>query len=403
MLALLPFALLVLGGNLQINPSKRVAELEAERNTRVSQTLKEGKGDIAAIDQDIAAKAAADLKDHNPEAVPANQFTAWAKLYHLARKFEQERYLLLRFLKTWPTGQTDFDAKMAYLLASVELNKGDDIHRMYNQVKAPNPQSGSTFASYMGGTFHHYIRDAAGPQAAISALDYAVKQVPFPPFASDELRKSAGWARRQHIDAKASYLVELGKPTEAIKLIDEGMKTLDPDIFRRAELLDARNRYALIGKPIPHLPAINKIGDYSSLTDLKGKVVVLDFTAHWCHACIKSLPSLRRLYDARKKDGLELLGVTTYYGHFGAENSKNRDMPRAEEFGRMPKWMEDQGINWPMVYVDRPTMKAFGIAGIPQVMLIDRKGILRMIDLGFSDAKFKRFEEQVAKYLAEAP
>ena len=97
-----------------------------------------------------------------------------------------------------------------------------------------------------------------------------------------------------------------------------------------------------------------------------------------------------------------MLSVTTYYGHFGAENSQNRDMPQPEEFRRMPKWMEEHGINWPMIYIDRPTMKAFGVAGIPQVMLIDRKGILRMIDLGFSDAKFKRFEEQVTKYLAEA-
>ena len=54
-----------------------------------------------------------------------------------------------------------------------------------------------------------------------------------------------------------------------------------------------------------------------------------------------------------------------------------------------------------MVYTDRATMTAYGVTGIPQIMLLDKQGRIRKIDLGFSEAKMARFKAEIEALLAE--
>src|SRR5947209_4243467 len=46
------------------------------------------------------------------------------------------------------------------------------------------------------------------------------------------------------------------------------------------------------------------------LSDLKGKVVVIDFWATWCSPCVKSVPTLVQLYEKYRARGLEILSIT---------------------------------------------------------------------------------------------
>jgi thiol-disulfide isomerase/thioredoxin len=286
------------------------------------------------------------------------------------------------------------------MMAAVKLNDGDTIYAQLREIKV-TPQNAVSLGSYFGGTFHHYVLNAKGPEACLEIIAGLEAAIPDGPFPSDEVRKSNGWARRQLADAKSVYLAESGRYTEALKAIDAAMAALDDDVYRKKDLLGTRRRYELIGQPAPALTVDRWHGDYRGLEAYRGKVLMLEFTAHWCHACHAALPALRKLYAELRDREFEIVSVTTYYGYFYPDNVQKKDMPRDVEFARMPKMLKEQGVTWPMVYTDRATMTAYGVTGIPHLILLDKKGIIRRVDLGFSDAKMGRFKTLLATLLAE--
>src|SRR5438067_2346421 len=75
---------------------------------------------------------------------------------------------------------------------------------------------------------------------------------------------------------------------------------------------------ALLDKPAPEITGeFGLNGKAVKLSDLKGKVVLVDFWAVWCGPCIATFPHLREWNKEYKDKGLEILGVTSYYEKFG--------------------------------------------------------------------------------------
>ena len=134
--------------------------------------------------------------------------------------------------------------------------------------------------------------------------------------------------------------------------------------------------------------------------DLQGKVVVLDFFATWCGPCVQTLPHMRKFYDEYKTKGVAVLGVTGFQGivvNHGEELAKTPDNDIEAEV--MKKFVAYQKITWPLVFSTRGcTDIKYGVAGIPTLVVIDKKGVVRLVSHPDSQSEIRAM---VDKLLAE--
>jgi thiol-disulfide isomerase/thioredoxin len=157
----------------------------------------------------------------------------------------------------------------------------------------------------------------------------------------------------------------------------------------------------LVGAAATSFTPSKTIGDFKDLSHLKGKVVMLDFFAHWCGPCIASLPSVRSLSDDLKSKGLEVVGVTRFYGYYKTENRSKRDMSPDTELEWMKEFVQEKKINWPVAFVDRAVFESYACSAIPHVVLVDREGKIRKIKVGYVPSEADAFRAEIEKLLDE--
>lgn len=118
-----------------------------------------------------------------------------------------------------------------------------------------------------------------------------------------------------------------------------------------------------IGLPVPAYSALSLSGDSVSLAAQRGKVVLLNVWATWCHPCRDEIPELQAIHEKYAARGLELVGVSV-----DTESADDAIRAFARDF-RMtyPIW-RDPG--------ERVSAQ-FHIVGVPTTFLIDREGVLR--------------------------
>ena len=127
-------------------------------------------------------------------------------------------------------------------------------------------------------------------------------------------------------------------------------------------LPDSANRVE-VGAPVPAYRTVGLDGDSVSLDGHRGKVVLFNIWATWCHPCRDEIPELRELQAKYEGRGLELIGVSV-----DAEGSDDviRSFMRDFEM-EYPVWRDP----------DERVSTQFLVVGVPATFLIDREGILR--------------------------
>ena len=133
----------------------------------------------------------------------------------------------------------------------------------------------------------------------------------------------------------------------------------------------------LLNKPSPGFEYKYYDGKRISLSDLKGKIVILDFWGTWCGPCKESLPALQKMYDKYKNNNdVVFLAVNCSESWKGEERIKN-----------VRKFVENLKYTFPVVIDESGgAYKDFEIDGIPAKFIIDKEGIIRFKDIGFSNA-----------------
>lgn len=115
-------------------------------------------------------------------------------------------------------------------------------------------------------------------------------------------------------------------------------------------------------QPAPDFVAKNLKGQMVKLSDFKGKVLLLNFWATWCGACIEEMASMQNLYSSLKADGVEVLAISI--------DRWNED--------RIQEYVKNNKLTFPVLLdQDQKVRKKYHVMGLPTSYLIDAEGKIR--------------------------
>jgi len=132
----------------------------------------------------------------------------------------------------------------------------------------------------------------------------------------------------------------------------------------------------------PDFTLTNVAGGTLTLSDYKGKVVILDFWDTWCPPCKKEIPGFIELQDKYGDQGLVIIGAA--FGRYGEET--------VAEFAK--EWK----MNYPVVIAGQAVNNSYGgIQSIPTTFVIDTQGRARSRHVGYVDKAV--FEKEILALL----
>jgi peroxiredoxin len=161
---------------------------------------------------------------------------------------------------------------------------------------------------------------------------------------------------------------------------------LDPKMKESAESMLARldtMKKLKTGAEALDFKTTDIVGKAISLSDYRGKVVLLDFWATWCAPCRAEMPHVKEVYAAYKDKGFDILGVSM---------DNNRQA--------LDSYLEEQGMTWRQVFDGKGWQAEIGqlyaVSSIPATFLIDKQGKIR-----YKNLRGDELEEAVVKLVKE--
>jgi peroxiredoxin len=138
-----------------------------------------------------------------------------------------------------------------------------------------------------------------------------------------------------------------------------------PDILPVAE----RNVVKL-GEPAPNFQLRDLNGHPVALSDLRGKVVLLNFWATWCGPCRVEMPAMEELYRTFSRKDFEILAVST----------------DAQGVAVTRPFQQENHLTFPILHdADYRVGLTYGARTLPMTFMVDRQGIVRHQIFGARD------------------
>ncbi len=208
--------------------------------------------------------------------------------------------------------------------------------------------------------------------------------------------------------ARAS--ADMLQPAAALKILDDAEKELGASAAR--SFGGFRNRYALLGTratPVTGQWWVNTDTPPASMQPGNGKVTLVEFTAHWCAPCRNSYPGLTELSKHFQGKPFEGVMVTNLYGYLGAQRPLTPEQEVAADriyYSTEHKVPFPVAINASLSSAARSAGQenldaAYRVGGIPQIMIVDKKGMIRQIVTGWDQGNTERFKKYIEALLAE--
>lgn len=182
--------------------------------------------------------------------------------------------------------------------------------------------------------------------------------------------------------SKPELVVELSELLEGDALTSIYFPYVSSHIERAQQILQRREAQRRMNEESTDAPnfTLNDLsGNPVSLSDFKGKWVIVDFWGSWCAPCLRGMPELKEIYEAYS-DRLEIIGV---------DCNDTEDAWKAA--------VERLDLPWVSVYQPEAgtVTSAYGVSAFPTKVVIDPSGKIRKVYSGASPT----FKEDIADWL----
>lgn len=124
-----------------------------------------------------------------------------------------------------------------------------------------------------------------------------------------------------------------------------------------------------------------------NLSQMRGKVILLDFWATWCGPCRESIPHLIQLHKAYQTNGFEVIGMSMDKGEIEVVRNFVRAM----------------GIPYPVVITPDEVSRKYKVTAIPTSIFIDKKGVIRERITGFNPTIARQMTSKTIELISENP
>lgn len=151
--------------------------------------------------------------------------------------------------------------------------------------------------------------------------------------------------------------------------------------------VDGAKRIAqIVGKPLAEVSGTDLQGKKRQLSEFRGKVLVLDFWYRGCGWCIRSMPQLKQVADDFKNEPFELIGMNT-----------DRNAADARFV------IDAMKLNYSTIQIDNDTAKQLNVQAFPSLLIVDRTGVVRKFDEGYSPHLRDDLEKEIRPLLKDSP
>jgi len=139
-----------------------------------------------------------------------------------------------------------------------------------------------------------------------------------------------------------------------------------------------------IGQNAPDFMVITTDGKTIKMSELKGKVVMINFFADWCPPCKTEMPFLQKdIYNVFKDKNFYLISIA-----------------RENTMDQVKKFRKEYNLSFAMAPdEDRSVYSLFAESYIPRNIIIDKKGKIIFQEIGFSEEKLKEMAEIISEEL----
>ena len=186
----------------------------------------------------------------------------------------------------------------------------------------------------------NFITTSASPSATLYALGIASQTIP-----GEELKAMADASAKKFPESAGLAKI---KSLLAVKAPDQAAD-------------DSNKSYPLLNKPAPDLTMNDVNGKPVSISDFKGKYVLVDFWASWCGPCRQENPNVVAAYNRFKDKNFTILGVSLDEDKANWQKAIAKDNLAWNHMSDLKQW-------------ESIAVKAYGIEGIPFNVLVDPAG-----------------------------